>query len=379
MEIENRHFSFKLEATTIEMISKQIAKVYKNVHFATFPMLRWVQIINDTTILGEEVRRNRYSKAVERAGRILMRLLDFIGHYLYIHTPDINNPKFPDLVAHAFRESSYSNYFGYAGPEEGPTRWILAKYPFVCAKCGDKPCMCSVEPWVFEDRREEPGPFKRYGDKTEKRRKNLKKNKHIKPFTLPSLFTFFDALYRNSYYNQDPWKLSMHLAEELGEATIELSRLELGWLGQKASFNLKDVLQEVQEQAGIKLEEETNRIKSNDHRSRIKTEAQNKLRTMVGKLNGQSPQDTFLWLASERLKEEIADVFSWLSAVIHRLTILSESQVLDELKKMTDRYIKSKGHRKVLKCPWCGEEACTNNCLISHGITEELIERALKF
>jgi hypothetical protein len=77
---------FSFEQTKIEEISRLLGKLYKRVDLSKDPMFGWVQIINDATILGEELRRSRNQDAVERAGKIFMRLFEFIGYYLYEHS-----------------------------------------------------------------------------------------------------------------------------------------------------------------------------------------------------------------------------------------------------------------------------------------------------
>lgn len=372
---KRRVSSFDLDETTIEDISLGIATVYEKTDLAHYPLLRWVQILHDATILGEDVRRNRTSNAIDRAGRVLMRLLDFTGHYLYIHRPNPRKPHFADIVSSALKMRSYTSYFDNSGPEEGPTRWIKAKYPSACAKCGKAPCVCLVEPWVFEERREKPGPYEKYRKDTETLRMNLK-DKATELFTLPSLFKFFNDIYRNSHYHQDAWKLTMHLAEELGEATVELSRLEFAWLGERQKFNVTRHIRVIKEEAEIKIRKDIVRIKSRVGRQKMKSRAQTELDEILPKLRGEGAWDAYVGLVSERFKEEIADVFSWLAGVILKL---SNGKYKRKLRQITDRYIEASGHRKLLKCPWCGKGKCKNSCLISHGITEELIEKALKF
>jgi hypothetical protein len=371
--------SFTLKKTTVDDIARQIAKVYSGVNLGGSPMFRWVQIVNDTTILGEDVRRGRNAKAVERAGRILMRVLSFIGHYLHHQGTGPVNPanlSFGDFVSKVLRQPSYTDYFSAAAPGEGPTRWILAKYPFACAKCGSRPCRCLLEPWVFEERREIPGPFMKYRDATEQCRLKLKRNTKIEEFTLPGMVLFFNDLYRNSYYHQDPWKLTMHLAEELGEATIELSRLELAWMAStKEATDLKGLAEDIVADVKTLIDKECERIREPADERRIRKKAEGELRYLGRALRGKNPWDAFVVLVSEKFKEEMCDVFSWLSAIIAKLTL---GKVEEELEAITKRYVKTKGHRQVLKCPWCGDEDCSNECLVEHEVSEELTEKALK-
>jgi len=368
--------SFNLDRTTLEQISKGIAGVYKSTDLAKYPMFRWVQILHDATILGEDIRRNRNDKAIKRAGRVLIRLLDFIGHYLYIHDLRRGHYDLPDIVCAALRRKSYKNLFANPGPDEGPTRWILAKYPRACAKCGCKPCECILRPWIFEERREKPGPYSQYHKQTEKIRRNLKKQT-IEPFTLPGMIDFFQAIYRNSYYNQDPWKLAMHLAEELGEATYELSRLELAWLG-RDRIDPGNYIADIREESENWIDEEIERIEHTADRKAFRKRAMRDLRKLIKQLRVGKSWNVFTDIVSERFKEEIADVFSWLTAVLSRLSD-DDEQLRHNLDVITKRYVKKKGHRKIFRCPVCDDVGCTNACLITHGVSEELVEKVLKF
>ena len=104
----------------IEDISKLVAELYEDVTLTKNPMFKWIQIINNVTILGEEVRRRRYPEALEYAGRVFMRLLEFIGHYMYIHE-NKNTNQSSDLVAGAFQNKSYGDRFAKNTLDEGPT------------------------------------------------------------------------------------------------------------------------------------------------------------------------------------------------------------------------------------------------------------------
>lgn len=371
----NGDWEFDLKTSTIEEISEHIARVYEPVRLAESPMFRWIQILNDVTILGEEVRRDRPHEAVDRAGRVLMRVLHFVGHYLYVYQSDSSNARFGDLVSRALKAESYTTYFGSSGPQEGPTRWILAKYPYYCAKCGDNPCECSVHPWVFEERREKPGPFTVYRNRIEEHRNNLSTG-NIKLFTLPSLCKFFNDIYRNTYYNQDSWKLVMHLVEELGEVTQELSTIYLIWLGQQQGFDLGSIVDKVLSQAKTKIEQDTGRIRHKRQKVNIKNRALRELEELIRSLDGDAGWNIILGHVSERLKEETADIFSWLAAIIYALT---GGKVISGLGDMINRYVKVKGYMKVLRCAWCGEETCDDSCLVNHAITEELVEKVLRW
>ena len=159
------------EKTPLNLWCKSLAEIYKDVTVSDYPMFRWMQFVNDVTILSEEIRRRRYNEAIDQVANILGRYLDFISAYLN----NKNNPSFPntdkerwkvwgklsELLTASLQLKSYEELPIQHLPE-GLTRWILAKYPRVCAKCGKNPCHCVLEPWIFENRREDPEPYKKY-------------------------------------------------------------------------------------------------------------------------------------------------------------------------------------------------------------------------
>jgi hypothetical protein len=365
---------FDLNSSPIEDICQQLAMIYEHVDLSEDPMFRWVQIVNDTTLLGEEVRRDRKKEAIKRTGKILMRLLEFIGYYLYVY--QAADDAFPDLLANTLREPSYKEYFGDGGPKEGITRWVLAKYPRVCAKCAQSPCTCLLTPWVFEERRENPGPFHTYSESARNIRLGLN-GKDIPLFTLPGLFDFFAELYRNSYYREEPWRIAMHAAEELGEATSELSRIELAHKARGASLSSKKLIKDITDVVHSKIHDETARVRSKADRERLAHDARGIATKLLKELSSGMPAWEMLRRkAGEHFKEEVSDVFSWLAAIVHKLT---NGRVERALLETAKRYVASAGAGPHLKCPWCGEQTCADTCVITHGVAREIIEEALKF
>src|SRR5881296_3076489 len=77
----------------VDQWCSDIATVYSNVRVSDYPMFRWSQFTNDVTILGEYVRRGEENQSRAQVARILGRLLDFVGAYLY--RADVPEPNFP--------------------------------------------------------------------------------------------------------------------------------------------------------------------------------------------------------------------------------------------------------------------------------------------
>lgn len=378
----------EVEHLGLEAVAESFANVYKIVGLADLPMYRWLQIVNDVTILLEETRRGavREAEALERSLKVLMRLLDFIGFYLHVlPEADHANRGFADFVAQCLRSPSYGIYLDEGDPEEGPTRWILAKYPGSCAKCGEDVCHCVLTPWVFEERRQDPEEFleirKKVSDKLDVLRERWKTG-DLKYFTLPSVLASFATIYRNAYYHQDIWKIVMHLSEEVGEATTELSRLELLFLIRERGYELDSPERwSAIEKQGTAIVREKLRPIIDDNKRRTIEESTLREMTEVSR-NLQENRDPLLaaaGLVAAKFKEEIADVFSWLSATIYQLYKLRNGKIIDEeaiWKLLGDHgYIETAKHQVRFTCPQCTEPECNDNCLVEHAVAAELYEK----
>lgn len=372
----------------LETIAKEFAGVYKLVSLAHLPMYRWLQIVNDVTILAEETRHGprRRQQAKNRAIKVLLRLLDFLGFYLYVaRKPQVTN-ELTRFVANCLKSSSYPGYgyFDKREPQEGPSRWIYAKYPLACAKCGKKPCRCVVHPWIFEERRQNPEKFFTFRDEVFEKRSGLRKawrEGKITYLTLPTLFKFFADIYRGSYYHLDPWKVVMHLSEEVGEATTELTRLELLFLMKDKGYKLnKKRLGAIESQTKAIMEEKLTSIEKEETKDKVRKETITTMEKALGELrHNKSSMQYLSTMVADKFKEEIADIFSWLSAVIYQL---SDGAVLDNkalVKLLIDnKYIKFPKHQLRFTCPQCEDTECENDCLVENAIAAEMYEKVAR-
>jgi hypothetical protein len=377
----NSHVDGDLNDLGLETIAKQFALVYKTVTLADLPMYRWLQIVNDVTILTEETRRGvrRQEQAQARALKVLLRLLDFIGFYLHV-LPDTVPPN-AKFIAECLQSPSYKGFFRNGGPKEGPTRWILAKYPKTCAKCGEERCHCIVTPWVFEERRQDPEEFFAFRDKVYKKRRQLKKIWDKKPnyFTLPGLFQFFADIYRSSYYHLDTWKIVMHLSEEVGEATTELSRLELLFLMRERSYPLStdETWAAIKGQTKDIITDKLGSINLPETKRKVTEKTLAEMEKEIQSLRHKPDASVAIAsLVTEKFKEEIADVFSWLSAVLYQLSegaVVEPKRLMELLRK--HKYIKTVKYHLTLTCPQCGESECENSCLVENAAAAEVYEK----
>jgi hypothetical protein len=239
-----------------------------------------------------------------------------------------------------------------------------------------------VHPLVLENRREEPQEYlAKFKERAEAERNKLLENEH-KVFSLRSMFEHFRSIYHNSYCYQDPWKIGMHLYEEIGEATTELSRMNLQWRAIQAGFDISKALEQTFAIASAKLNAETKNIKNADVQKRRK-EAIEKEMSELHKSFSADAWGMFGYLVGEKFKEEVSDVFSWLSAVIDCLdgavprNLSRQFEIFEKLLNTLSR--ENMGGVQVLACKYCHQSPCTNTCLITHGVSAEITERLSKF
>jgi hypothetical protein len=169
----------------------------------------------------------------------------------------------------------------------------------------------------------------------------------------------------------------MHLSEELGEATIELSRLELAWRGISQGYDVKAALNKAVKYGPAKIDREITRmagasaeeIKEREERLRQSFEDERKA------FNERGVWDVFRERVSEKFKEEVSDVFSWLAGVLLKLE--PGRTAIHDLRK---KYLKMEGGgSEFLMCHWCGMTMCDNGCLVSHGLLSEIMEKITKY
>src|SRR2546426_4847599 len=113
-----------LDSTSIDELAELVSHIYEGVSLSDDPTFRWLNVFTDVTILGEEIRRgeSRREDAVERAMKVVIRLLDFVGFYL---SRDLNkkDDSFSNFFAEILQRPSYLRYFpDPKHPPEGPTR-----------------------------------------------------------------------------------------------------------------------------------------------------------------------------------------------------------------------------------------------------------------
>ena len=224
------------------------------------------------------------------------------------------------------------------------TDWILEKYPDACPVCGEKPCLCPSFRDEAETRHEDQGlpggvqlvPYWRVRGsiRCKSNRNKMTKSPSETPWSLEELSKMFGDIYSGAHYDTPMDSICFHLFEEIGEVAeiiMDIDSLE-------------------------------NAGKTRDPES--------------GKL---------LMGLRRELQFELADVFSWMTAMVHKLDSAflathphygCEMFFKQGRKKakglgrpeynpvtLTDMIIKQYAQDETFRCPACGEEACNIKCI----------------
>ena len=363
---------FDIATDSIDDLSEKIANVYRKVTLLHHPLARWMQILTDITILAEDTRRGKEADAIQRAFKVLMRIFEFVGHYTHLDLSEL--PEDVHWLAKRMRARSRDEYFGGGGPREGLTRWILAKYPYACAKCGASRCECVLKPDVFEERREEKGlaAYRKLSTFAKNQRLALADRSTHKELTLPGMFEFFRVIYGHNTYGRETWQTAMHLVEESGEATTELSRIDM--FNRALSPSWRQVLTDVASALP-------------KHKELSPSEARAAARA-ARRLMKEDAATSLADSATDKFKEEIADIMSWTSALLYQLMrkrhklakdTFTADAVRQEIQKQTGEESKkgyltfvAKESSHLLFCPFCEEPQCADKCLLHNATASEI-------
>lgn len=396
--------------TTVHDACAKLAFLYKDVAVADSPLSRWLHLVNDATVLAEEIRRGREQPAILRLAIILCRVLEFTGHYLQVSDilPVVHrDPNEPEnwhlndsvLLSMCLGHQSARD-LPYAPAAESLTKWVITKYPHTCGKCGASPCECVLTPWIFEERRQNPGPYRKYSERVTKKRQD---NRDWNELTLAQLFGFFAGIFRNSFHYQDSWKIVMHLTEEIGEATVELNRLSL--ICATPVPYVADEKDRVFERAAARLRQESELItqSTQEQASHLETWTRRLdfMKQTMRDLSSEASATSWIhehWpgldiagcarvddlalrlffaeLISEKFKEELSDVVSWVAALGCKLS--KDDHGLAVIQDMARHYSEEVEGVRQMVCSWCKRNPCSNGCLIRHSLRDELVQSVMK-
>jgi NTP pyrophosphatase (non-canonical NTP hydrolase) len=153
-----------------------------------------------------------------------------------------------------------------------------------------------------------------------------------------------------------------------------MSRMELRWRAERSEFDIPAQVDKIFEIAKDKLENQTFLITDEEVREKRISEVKKELAYWKRRVAA-DPWGIYGTLVGEKFKEEMADVFSWLAALIIKL-----DPSLVTFEKFPNRFThQGEGGVPYLGCPWCHRERCSDACLLTHGVSSEIVEKISKF
>lgn len=174
----------------------------------------------------------------------------------------------------------------------------------------------------------------------------------------------------------------MHLTEELGEATIELSRLQLvcNMMAFPVGRELDDLWRSIEEQANESLDRSVENLPK-PRQDELLDAAKKTTRAEVKALRSAvDTKDAMAKPIAAKFKEEVSDVFSWLTAVLFQLQgpSIADPKTLRKL-LVDEKYLVKEAGGYVFHCPWCFDRECADKCLVGHAVSREVYEKAAAF
>lgn len=364
--------TFRAETASLDEWVRFIAAVYFHVNEDMEPLDLWMQVVNDSCILAEDIRKGELDAAGSRIVKMFGWMAAFVGKYLYAPEPIKPNT---DPIGLRLRRKVDT----YTGLDESYGKWILEKYPNACAKCGDKRCRCAVYRKEMEERKEKDPEKKAAFAEIEREFREERQNardvfskqsdgrpndKAVQAIDQPldSLVRQFIRIYGSGHYDTEIWRIAAHLQEEVGEVALELVKMtEIAWYHSR-SFSMSKVVK-----GAIKQKEEEG------------TEVDKSIVEEVGQLRGE--EELFEYLMSsvvEKLKEELADVFTWLTAMLHKINQIKGDRGAVLFAGRLKKHCAPDPKREKARCGACLKETCEYDCLARTLIGSVLLEKIRK-
>jgi len=312
---------------TLEDWIKAFANLYEAPDSMKSGLHIWMNVVDDSSALAEQVRRGLFKRASEIIPHIFCWYCCFIAKYTFATRANKQNEAIDSLLDD---NTSVDNNI---------TSWVLNKYPHSCPACGEDVCACPSFRDEVETRSEKnsgdnilhiPRWYVRGKALKKFKRENLRKKK-LSP-TLSELESMFRTLYAGSHHDLSLAAVCFHLLEEVGE------------VGEK----ILDI-------------ENLNKLNTNDIKNREK--------------------EAILKFLHEELKAELADVFSWICAAVDKLNVIFRSSFphhqctnnhgtikADEFKYVglhdliAAEYVKG----GKLVCTSCNSDKCSEKCIVNN-------------
>ena len=243
----------------------------RNKDFTEGHQFMWLKVIEKATIVGEAIRKNDFNEASRSLARVFCWLCGFCSENKDI----IGTDKLSDVI------------------------WY--KYPRVCSTCAVK-----INEELAKEILNKEG-LKCACDHTADERVNKKVNNEIlegyrllkKPKTLDDWVVMFEAIFGHRLHIQSLDSICFHFVEEVGEVTTALRNYRENTMVITSENVDRDMLERIME-----------KIRGDDPKYII-------IKTKM--MDDRDFFDACQNLMADSIKEEVADVFSWLSALVIKL------------------------------------------------------------
>lgn len=329
--------------------------IYCNVDRTISPSDMWLQVVNDASQLVEEIRKGRLIRSKEKRPDALRQLIKmfcwicgFIGKYTLDDTWGIQDP-----IKSLLKQNSCPDLNNI---EESFEKWILSKYPRVCPVCGHEYCVCSSYKAITEFRDQNVEHYgltysqlqarwsEQKGDSKRKLKEDI--NNIIGQWPLDRWLQMFNRIYGMSHFGMTIESIAFHLLEEVGEVSNEI--LYIRQLRQMKKHKISHIIK-----GAIKNIDDPDDILE-------KIFANNQALESLTNSNILS------------LKNELADVFSWISALLYKIYSQANGGYLPNVKiqfsKELEGYFTTS--QDAFGCHFCGHPKCSVNCVMINTATK---------
>lgn len=343
-----------LESYSLDEWVQTIRGIYREVDGTRDPFELWLEVLDESAKMTEDIRKDDSDTAADHCISTFGWISSFVGKCL-----DTTAESGADVISKYMTQPWGSRDF--IRGKETYQKWVLLRYPTVCHKCWESPCHCSAYRPIFENRRKRQYKAK-YREIRDERKIKLKEAKIYlranrkewlgKPVT--GLFEMFDTIYSGSNYEQDLWKLGAHLMEEIGEVSKKLVDL----------------------QHTIRMESLSDaKVERLLRKALGKVELSPKRRRQLETFDSDGILHYFRSGLSKGLRGELADVFSWLTAVWEKLNKRQQEPKKSFAKALISHYHTEP--QKITGCRVCDMGECSDDCLTVNMFTRELKEEAV--
>jgi NTP pyrophosphatase (non-canonical NTP hydrolase) len=278
----------------------------------------WLSATSHASSVAEDARLNDYENIVLHLTNVFAWLLSFAQRF----TIDVAQSP----VATGFANEHGANW----------TEWILHKYPRVCNTCGMSPCICPSYRDIMELRRGDKkadyekflltreGPIQKAFDET------FRQKKLHTAITMPGLFDMFHDIYGGPLWGSSLSDITFHFVEEIGEVSKEITHLE-GTCDPHSRNSWNDYVKQHYKETGI--------------------------------------WDKYS-IVCTLLSRELADVFSWTTAMLYKVKQLQKSE-WEPREVLVKLYTSKVGRQSVsigeddfhFFCRYCSKLPCREDCI----------------